>query len=64
MSRPGPKIPPLSLADAQRAVLEGWARGRTTLQTLAQWSRIAPDTVRTWRRRFLDNGLDGLCDQA
>ncbi|MFF9007714.1 helix-turn-helix domain-containing protein [Streptomyces goshikiensis] len=45
-------------------MLEGWARGRTTLQTLAQWSRIAPDTVRTWRRRFLDNGLDGLCDQA
>ncbi|MFI9248313.1 helix-turn-helix domain-containing protein [Streptomyces sp. NPDC053086] len=25
--------------------------------------RIAPDTVRTWRRRFLDRGLDGLSDQ-
>ncbi|KUJ69765.1 DDE endonuclease [Streptomyces albus subsp. albus] len=24
--------------------------------------RIAPDTVRTWRRRFLERGLDGLCD--
>ncbi|MFF8847645.1 helix-turn-helix domain-containing protein [Streptomyces sp. NPDC015127] len=25
--------------------------------------RIAPDAVRTWRRRFLDRGLDGLCDE-
>lgn len=25
--------------------------------------RVAPDTVRTWRRRFLANGLDGLCDE-
>ncbi|WP_435838928.1 helix-turn-helix domain-containing protein [Streptomyces abikoensis] len=25
--------------------------------------RVAPDTVRTWRRRFLDRGLDGLCDE-
>jgi hypothetical protein len=24
--------------------------------------RIAPDTVRTWRRRFIQRGLDGLCD--
>ncbi|MFE2336581.1 helix-turn-helix domain-containing protein [Streptomyces coelicoflavus] len=24
--------------------------------------RITPDTVRTWRRRFLERGLDGLCD--
>lgn len=24
--------------------------------------RIAPDTVRTWRRRFIERGLDGLCD--
>ncbi|MFE0357832.1 helix-turn-helix domain-containing protein, partial [Streptomyces nigra] len=22
--------------------------------------RIAPDTVRTWRRRFIERGLDGL----
>ncbi|WP_405684059.1 helix-turn-helix domain-containing protein [Streptomyces sp. NBC_01387] len=81
MSRPGPKIPPLSVTDAQRAVLEGWLRRRTTAQALAQRSRIvlecaeghsimevsrrlriAPDTVRTWRRRFLGRGLDGLCD--
>lgn len=83
MSRPGPKIPPLSVADAQRGVLEGWLRRRTTAQGLAQRSRIvlecaeghsimkvsrrlriAPDTVRTWRRRFLERGLDGLCDEA
>lgn len=82
MSRPGPKIPPLSLTDAQRAVLAGWVRRRTTAQALAQRSRIvlecadghsimevsrrlrvAPDTVRTWRRRSLENGLDGLCDE-
>ncbi|WP_398860987.1 helix-turn-helix domain-containing protein [Streptomyces noursei] len=82
MSRPGPKIPPLSVTDAQRAVLEGWVRRRTTAQALAQRSRIvlecaeghsimevsrrlgvAPDTVRTWRRRFLERGLDGLCDE-
>ncbi|GAB1334113.1 hypothetical protein ACE1SV_07030 [Streptomyces sp. E-15] len=24
--------------------------------------RVTPDTVRTWRRRFLERGLDGLCD--
>ncbi|WP_217131150.1 IS630 family transposase, partial [Streptomyces sp. AC558_RSS880] len=81
MSRPGPKIPPLSVTDTQRAVLEGWLRRRTTAQALAQRSRIvlecaeghsimevsrrlrvSPDTVRTWRRRFLERGLDGLCD--
>ncbi|MFI6151048.1 helix-turn-helix domain-containing protein [Streptomyces sp. NPDC051109] len=71
----------MSVADAQRAVLEGWLRRRTTAQALAQRSRIvlecteghsimevsrrlriAPDTVRTWRRRFIERGLDGLCD--
>jgi transposase len=25
--------------------------------------KVAPDTVRTWRRRFLEHGLDGLCDE-
>jgi transposase len=81
MSRPGPKIPPLSVTDAQRAVLEGWVRRRSTALALAQRSRIVlecaeghsimevsrrlritADTVRTWRRRFLERGLDGLCD--
>ncbi|MCF2530328.1 IS630 family transposase [Yinghuangia soli] len=82
MSRPGPKIPPLSLTDAQRAVLEGWVRRRSTAQALALRSRIvlecadghsilevsrrlgvAADTVRTWRRRFLERGPDGLADE-
>ncbi|MFI6865253.1 IS630 family transposase [Streptomyces sp. NPDC050421] len=82
MSRPGPKIPPLSVTDAQRAVLEGWVRRRSTSQALAQRSRIvlacaegrsilevsrrlnvAADTVRTWRRRFIERGLDGLSDE-
>ena len=82
MSRPGPKIPPLSVTDAQRAVLEGWVRRRSTAQALAQRSRIvlecaegysimevsrrlqvSPDTVRTWRRRFLERGLEGLSDE-
>ncbi|MFF9757329.1 helix-turn-helix domain-containing protein, partial [Streptomyces sp. NPDC014344] len=70
------------MTDAQRAVLEGWVRRRSTAQALAQRSRIvlecvdghsimevsrrlgvSPDTVRTWRRRFLERGLDGLCDE-
>ncbi len=82
MSRPGPKIPLLSVTDAQRAVLEGWVRSRSTAQALAQRSRIvlecaeghsimevlrrlgvSPDTVRTWRRRFIERGLDGLSDE-
>ncbi|MEU7062879.1 IS630 family transposase [Streptomyces sp. NPDC046161] len=82
MSRPGPKIPPLSVTDAQRAVLEGWVRRRSTAQALALRSRIvlesaeghsiaevsrrlgiAPETVRTWRRRFLDRGLEGMHDE-
>ncbi|MFJ9713642.1 IS630 family transposase [Streptomyces sp. NPDC101234] len=82
MNRRGPKIPPLSVTDAQRAVLEGWVRRRSTAQALALRSRIvlecaeghsimevsrrlkvAPDTVRTWRRRFLDRGLDSLSDE-
>ncbi|MEU8787082.1 IS630 family transposase [Streptomyces sp. NPDC048637] len=82
MSRPGPKIPPLSVTDAQRTVLEGWVRRRSTAQSLAQRSRIAlecaeghsimevarrlgvtADMVRTWRRRFLERGLDGLSDE-
>ncbi|MFD9271416.1 helix-turn-helix domain-containing protein [Streptomyces goshikiensis] len=64
------------MTDAQRAVLEGWLRRRSTAQALAQRSRIvlecaeghsvmevsrrlgiAPDTVRAWRRRFLEHGL-------
>lgn len=57
MSRPGPKIPPLSVTDAQRAVLEGWVRRRSTAQALAA------DRVRTWRRRFIERGLDGLSDE-
>ena len=40
MSRPGPTIPPLSVTDAQRTVLEGWVRRRSTAQSLAQRSRI------------------------
>ncbi|MFF9217924.1 helix-turn-helix domain-containing protein, partial [Streptomyces viridosporus] len=70
------------MTDAQRAVLEGWVRRRSTAQALAQRSRIvlecaegysimevsrrlrvAPDTVRTWRRRFRERGLDGLSDE-
>ncbi|WP_240802132.1 helix-turn-helix domain-containing protein [Streptomyces sp. A1136] len=25
---------------------------------------ITPDTVRTWRRCFIERGLDGLCDRS
>ncbi|WP_327340438.1 helix-turn-helix domain-containing protein [Streptomyces sp. NBC_01324] len=82
VSRPGPKLAALSVTDAQRQVLEGWVRRRSTAQALAPRSRIvlecaeghsimevsrrlriAPETVRTWRRRFLDRGLDGMSDE-
>ncbi|MDA4891925.1 IS630 family transposase [Streptomyces sp. MS2A] len=75
-------MPPLSVTDAQRDVLEGWVRRRSTAQSLAQRSRIilacaeghsilevsrrlgvTADMVRTWRRRFLERGLDGLSDE-
>lgn len=36
--------------------------GRSILE-VSRRLRIAPDTVRTWRRRFLERGLDGLCDE-
>ncbi|MEV5151381.1 helix-turn-helix domain-containing protein [Streptomyces werraensis] len=26
--------------------------------------RVTPDTVRTWRRRFLERGPDGLSDES
>ncbi|MGW2786443.1 hypothetical protein ACWC3X_35325 [Streptomyces populi] len=66
----------MSVTDAQRAVLEGWLRRRTTAQALAQRSRIVLECAEdhsimevsrrtrsaTWRRRFLERGLDGLCD--
>ncbi|WP_043265906.1 IS630 family transposase [Streptomyces sp. CT34] len=82
MTQRGPKIPPVTVTDAQRTVLEGWVRRRSTAQALSLRSRIvlecaeglsimevsrrlriAPDTVRKWRRRFLEHGPDGLCDE-
>ncbi|AJF70315.1 endonuclease DDE (plasmid) [Streptomyces vietnamensis] len=82
MSRPGPKIPPVVLSDAERAMLQSWVRRRSSAQSLALRSRIVlesadghaiaevarrlgitTDTVRAWRRRFLERRLDGLCDE-
>lgn len=40
MSCPGPKIAPLLVTDAERFVLEGWVRPRSTAQALAQRSMI------------------------
>ncbi|KDA40567.1 transposase [Frankia sp. BMG5.23] len=37
---PGPSVEPIELSAAERAVLEGWARRRTTAQALALRSRI------------------------
>ncbi|MGW7056355.1 helix-turn-helix domain-containing protein, partial [Streptomyces sp. NPDC054888] len=81
MSRPGPKIPPVVLSDAERDMLLSWVRRRSSAQSLVLRSRIVlecaeghaiaevarrlrvtTDTVRTWRRRFLERRLDGLCD--
>lgn len=49
-----------ALALRSRIVLES-AEGHS----IAEVSRrlgIAPETVRTWRRQFLDRGLEGMCD--
>ncbi|MFE9934314.1 helix-turn-helix domain-containing protein [Streptomyces sp. NPDC005533] len=79
MSRQSPKVPPLSLSDAQRAVLVGWVRRRTpwpgghelcwSVRTaIPSWRchggfGSLPKTVCTWRRRFLEDGPDGLWDE-
>ncbi|MFE7113076.1 helix-turn-helix domain-containing protein [Streptomyces sp. NPDC057575] len=51
-----------ALALRSRIVLES-AEGHS----IAEVSRrpgIAPETVRAWRRRFLDRGLEGMHDDA
>ncbi|MFI1035170.1 helix-turn-helix domain-containing protein [Streptomyces sp. NPDC020951] len=49
-----------ALAQRSRIVLE-CAEGHSIME-VSRRLRIAPDTVRTWRRRFIERGLDGLCD--
>ncbi|MGW5773321.1 helix-turn-helix domain-containing protein, partial [Streptomyces longwoodensis] len=49
-----------ALAQRSRIVLE-CAEGHSIME-VSRRLQIAPDTVRTWRRRFIDRGLDGLCD--
>ncbi|MGW7292370.1 helix-turn-helix domain-containing protein [Streptomyces xiamenensis] len=44
-----------------RIVLE-CAEGHSILE-MPRRLRITADTVRTWRRRFIERGLDGLCDE-
>ncbi|MCX4850929.1 helix-turn-helix domain-containing protein [Streptomyces sp. NBC_00893] len=48
-----------ALAQRSRIVLE-CAEGHSITEVSRQ-VRIAPDAVRTWGRRFLERGLDGLC---
>ncbi|MFD3917613.1 IS630 family transposase, partial [Streptomyces sp. NPDC058595] len=43
-----------------RIVLE-CAEGHSIME-VSRRLRVVPDTVRTWRRRFIERGLDGLCD--
>ncbi|NGO73935.1 IS630 family transposase [Streptomyces boncukensis] len=50
-----------SLALRSRIVLE-CAEGHATAE-VARRLRVTTDTVRTWRRRFLERRLDGLCDE-
>ncbi|MFD8197290.1 IS630 family transposase [Streptomyces wuyuanensis] len=50
-----------SLALRSRIVLE-CAEGHAIAE-VARRLRITTDTVRTWRRRFLERRLDGLCDE-
>lgn len=50
-----------ALAPRSRIVLE-CAEGHSIME-VSRRLRIAPETVRTWRRRFLDRGLDGMSDE-
>ncbi|MEV6593999.1 helix-turn-helix domain-containing protein [Streptomyces acidicola] len=50
-----------ALALRSRIVLE-CAQGHSIME-VSRRLKVAPDTVRTWRRRFLDRGLDGLSDE-
>ncbi|MFD3622449.1 helix-turn-helix domain-containing protein, partial [Streptomyces sp. NPDC058676] len=50
-----------ALAQRSRIVLE-CADGHSIME-VSRRLRITPDTVRTWRRRFLERGLDGLSDE-
>ncbi|WP_037855465.1 IS630 family transposase [Streptomyces sp. NRRL S-31] len=49
-----------ALALRSRIVLE-CAEGHSIME-VSRRLRVTADTVRTWRRRFLERGLDGLCD--
>ncbi|SCF68305.1 Homeodomain-like domain-containing protein, partial [Streptomyces sp. DconLS] len=50
-----------ALAQRSRIVLE-CADGHSIME-VSRRLRLTPDTVRTWRRRFLERGLDGLSDE-
>ncbi|MHC3427315.1 helix-turn-helix domain-containing protein [Streptomyces sp. DT18] len=49
-----------ALAQRSRIVLE--CAGGHSIMEVSRRLGVAPDTVRTWRRRFLERGLDGSCD--
>ncbi|MET7759180.1 helix-turn-helix domain-containing protein [Streptomyces sp. NPDC005389] len=49
---------------AQRSRIVGECADDHSIMEVSRRLRIAPDTVRTWRRRFLGKGLDGLCDEC
>ncbi|MEU3571131.1 helix-turn-helix domain-containing protein [Kitasatospora sp. NPDC036755] len=50
-----------ALALRSRIVLE-CAEGHS-ITAVSRRLALAPDTVRTWRRRFIERGLDGLGDE-
>ncbi|MEV0918453.1 helix-turn-helix domain-containing protein [Streptomyces sp. NPDC049967] len=48
--------------------LKHWPYGRGSCTSAprairSRRCRVVPETVRTWRRRLLDRGLDGMCDE-
>jgi len=49
------------LAQRSRIVLE-CAEGHSVMG-VSRRLRVTSDTIRAWRRRFLERGLDGLCDE-
>ncbi|MFJ2228070.1 IS630 family transposase [Streptomyces halstedii] len=60
-------MPPVETAEVRRgrlpadAVKLECAEGHSITE-VSRRLRIAPETVRTWRRRFIERGMDGLCD--
>ena len=50
------------LADRARIIL--WSAVGSSRETIAAQIRVIPAVVTKWRKRFLQDGIEGLCDRA